>query len=188
MEVRGKALETIPKGVLENFGEDGLNQWLEKISEEARKLYSAKIDVKAWYPLREMLVEPMANIAHIFYNWDLEKAGWAFGEFSVRYGIKGLHRLGFKALPPSYFISKAIEILPSYYRPSEIEVLENEKGLACFRITKFPEIDKTTEYRIGGWMLSALKISGQKEPKVKITKLLSDRDPYTEYHLSWGAA
>ena len=47
MEVRGKALETIPKGVIDNFGEDGLQQWLEKISPEARELYTTKIDTKA---------------------------------------------------------------------------------------------------------------------------------------------
>lgn len=186
MEVRGKALETIPRGVLDNFGDDGLQQWLEKIPEEARELYSAKIDTKAWYPLKKMLVEPMANIAQLFYDWDLEKTGWEFGEFSVRYGIKGLHRLGFKTLPPSYFISKAVEILPSYYRPSKIDVLENRKGYACFRITEFPEIDKTTEFRIAGWMLTALKINNQKEPEVKVAKFLSNLDPYTEYHLSWG--
>ncbi len=56
-----------------------------------------------------------------------------------------------------------------------------------FRITHFPEIDKTTEYRIAGWMLAALRINGQKDPEVKITKLLSNFDSCTEYQLFWGA-
>ncbi|MCK4762557.1 MAG: hypothetical protein KAW12_10205 [Candidatus Aminicenantes bacterium] len=188
MEVRGKAIKTIPIGIKNKFGEESLQQWLEKITPQAREVYSSKINDKAWYPLKEILVEPMANIAHLFYKWDLEKAGWEFGEFSANSGIKGAYRLVFKTLPPAYFISKAVKILPSYYRPSAIQVLENKKGSAVFRITEFPEIDKTTEFRVAGWMLMALKINGQITPKVEITKLLSNKDPYTEYHLSWLTA
>lgn len=187
MEVAGKAIYTIPKGIVKKFGKEGLNRWLDFISPSAKLVYSFPINKKDWFPLKEILVEPMANIAQLFYNWSLEKAGWDFGGFSVDFGIKGLKRMLFKIVSPGKIIASAVDILPSYYKPSKIKVVENKKGHAIVSITHFPEIDKTTEYRIAGWMIAALKLNGQKDPDVKITKMLTNFNSCTEYHMSWGA-
>ncbi|MCU0287042.1 MAG: hypothetical protein MUF15_11680, partial [Acidobacteria bacterium] len=69
--------------------------------------------------------------------------------------------------------------------PSTIETAESKDGLAIVHITKFPEIDKTIEYRIGGWMERALEINGCKNVKVNITKSLTSFEPYTEYKITW---
>ena len=185
MEVRGKAIYTIPKGIFKKFGKEGLDRWLDFISPGAKVVYSFPINTKDWFPLKETLVEPMANVAQLFYDWNLEKAGWEFGGFSAEYGIKGLYGMFFKLASPGHIISKAVDILPSYYRPCALKVVENKKGFALIRITHFPEIDKTTEYRIGGWVLTALQINGQKNPEVKITKLLTNFDSCTEYQAFW---
>ncbi len=115
MEVRGKAIYTIPKGIVKKFGKEGLDRWLDSISPGAQAVYNSLINPKDWFPLKEILVKPMANIAQLFYNWNLEKAGREFGGFSAGYGIKGLYRMFFKLVSPGHIIDKAVDILPSYY-------------------------------------------------------------------------
>ena len=132
MEVRGKAIYTIPKGIVKKFGKEGLDRWLDSISPGAQAVYNSPINPKDWFPLKETLVEPMANIAQLFFDWNLEKAGWEFGGFSAEYGIKGLYRMFFKLASPGHIIDKAVDILPFYYKPSAIEVVENKKVLQYF--------------------------------------------------------
>ena len=53
------------------------------------------------------------------------------------------------------------------------------------RISHFPELDKTTEFRICGWIERSLEISGSKNVKVEITKSLTNFQPVSEYELRW---
>ena len=58
---------------------------------------------------------------------------------------------------------------------------QRTRNTALVRITHFPELDKTTEFRICGWMERALEISGCKEVKVEIIKSLTNFQPVSEY-------
>ena len=71
------------------------------------------------------------------------------------------------------------------YLRVDMTLVENEKAPAIFQITHFPDIDKTTEYRVAGWMLGTLKINGVKESDVKFTKFLTNFKSCTAYRLSW---
>ncbi len=185
MEVRGSAVQTVPIALVQKFGKNALNTWLESLSSEARLIYGSPINDKSWYPLKQILIEPMASIAQLFYNNDYKKAGWEFGNYSVELGVKGLKKLIFKIITPGIIISKAVDILPTYYRPCKLKTVKNMKGSAIFQIINFPDIDETTEYRIAGWMFGALKINNVNKPKVEITQFLSKKQAYTEYHLNW---
>ena len=86
---------------------------------------------------------------------------------------------------PQILIKKASSIMNSYYKPSSLEILDSGKGFAVVHITKFPEMDKIIEHRIAGWMERAIEICGCTNSSVKITKSLTENDPYTEYKVSW---
>jgi hypothetical protein len=185
MEVKGRALKSMQSYVRKKFGQEGFDRWLSAISTEAYMVYSQPIDTDQWFPLKTMLIDPTANIAQLFYEWDLKKAAWELGRFSADFGLKGPFRILVKIGSPNYFVHKSSEFMSAYYRPSTIETAESKDGLAIVHITKFPEIDKTIEYRIGGWMERALEINGCKNVKVNITKSLTSFEPYTEYKITW---
>ena len=39
MDVKGTAVEAMPKFISSKFGQDGLNSWIETLSEECKKIF-----------------------------------------------------------------------------------------------------------------------------------------------------
>jgi len=185
MQVRGSLLSPIPKLIQKKFGADALGQWLAKISPEARELYLNSIDQKEWYPLRQMLIEPFANVAQLFYKWDLKAAAWDFGRASADLRFWGPTKALMKIPSPNFFISKGVEYLKSYYDPCSLEIKENGDKRCLMRILEFPEPDNTVEYRICGWVQRGLEICGCKDVAVGIPRSLTRLDPYTEFVVTW---
>ncbi len=184
-EVKGVVIKSTAKMILDKFGQYGLKKWLELISPAARRIYTSEINPEAWFPLKELLIEPMANIAQLFYDWDLKKAAWDFGRMSADFRFQGISKLLVKIPKPNTLIEKAGEFMTSYYRPCQINVPLSDKKHCVVRITQFPDLDKTTEFRICGWMQRALEISGCKNVKVEIVKSLTNFQPVSEYELRW---
>jgi hypothetical protein len=185
MEVRGKAIASIPKFVIKKFGKEGYEKFLDAISADAHSVFILPIKLNDWYPLQETLIQPCANIAQLFYKWDLEKASWELGRFSADFGIKTIHKLAIKMGSTEFFLNKASEFMSSYYRPATIGVGEIKNGYAELHITEFPEMDKTVEYRIAGWTQRTMEINGCKKVKVEITKSLCDLKSFTEMQITW---
>ena len=185
MQVSGKALIPMPKFVTKNFGKEGLERWLEAISVEAHRVFIFPIKQTGWYPLHDTLTKPTANIAQLFYDWDLKAAAWELGRFSADSGLKNVYKLFVKLGPTEFFFSKATEFLTSYYRPSAIKIVEVKNNSGIFRITEFPEMDKAVEYRIAGWVQRALEINGRKNVTIEIPKSLTNFKPYSEFRVSW---
>jgi len=186
MEVRGSILQSVAKFVRSKFGEDGWDHWLAKVTGTAREIYVGTIDPERWYPLKATLIEPTANVAQLFYNWDLKKAAWDLGRFSADFKFKGARKILVKIPSPNYYIRKGVEFLPSFYRPAKLNVEENREGFARVRVTLFPDMDTTTQFRIAGWMQRGLELNGCKNVEVQITKALTNFDPYSEYQVSWA--
>ena len=59
MEVKGEAVLSIPIFILKKCGRKGFNQWLSLLSPEARKVFSTPINKEDWFPLKEIMTEPM---------------------------------------------------------------------------------------------------------------------------------
>jgi hypothetical protein len=184
-EVKGVLIQSTPKSILDKFGQYGLKRWLELISPNARRVFTSEINPEAWFPLKETLIEPMANIAQLFYDWDLKKAAWDFGRMSADNRFHGVLKLLVKIPKTSALVEKASEYLSSYYRPCTITVPVSDQKYCLLRISHFPELDKTTEFRICGWMERSLEISGCKNVKVEIIKSLTNFQPVSEYELRW---
>ena len=74
--------------------------------------------------------------------------------------------------------------MQTYYKPSKIEAsIENK---CCkLRFNDFPDMSKGVEGRISGWIERALEISGAKDINFKTAKSVTQKDPYTELHISW---
>lgn len=184
MEVKGTAIKTIPLFIKERFGEGGLNQWIDALTPEARKVYQAPVYPSSWYPLKEVLIEPLRKMCYLFYAGDLKGARES-GRFSADHSLKGIYKLFVKLGSPQFVVRQAASILATYYNPSEIKVVECQKGQAIVQITKFPDMNQLVETRIVGWMERGLEISGAEQPNIKITKSLTAGDPLSEFHATW---
>ena len=184
-EVKGRVLKSIQKFIIKKFGKEGFDRWLDAISVEAYTIYAQPIDTNEWYPLKTALIDPMANVAQLFYKWDLKEAAWEFGRYAADFGLKGPYKALVKITSAKTMIYKSGDLLATYYRPCKAEVITFEDGRSVVRIKEFTDMDKTTEYRIAGWVQRGLEINGCKEVKVEITRSLTTFDPYTEYTITW---
>lgn len=186
MMVSGRVIASVPKFITKNFGKDGLEKWLEAISPEAYAVYVQPIKDSDWHPLTEVLVKPIANIAQLFYSWDLKKAAWDMGRFAADSGINTVYKLFVRMGNASYFIKRAGDFMASAYKPSKLETGEITENSAIMRILEFPEIDKTTEYRMAGWAQRILEINGCKNVRLEIVKSLTNlNDNCTEFYVTW---
>jgi hypothetical protein len=185
MEVRGKVIASIPKFVIKYFGKEGYEKWLDAISAEAHNIYILPIELKGWYPVQVTLIKPCANIAQLFYQWDLKKAAWELGRFSSDFGLKNIKRLFIKLGSTAFFLNKAPDFMNDNYRPAKMEAVEVTDSTAVLRLTEFQDIEKTVEYRIAGWTERTMEINGCKNIKIDITKSKTEFKPYSEFHISW---
>lgn len=186
MQVKGKAIASIPKFVQKNFGKEGYKEWMDAIPAEAHSVFILTINPNEWYPLKETLIQPLANIAQLFYQWDIKKAAWESGRFSADSDSSGMFKLFSKAGSSNTFINKALENLEAAFQPIKCEASEINETSAKIVITRFPEIDKSIEFRIAGWLERYLEINGCKNVKIEIPKALSNRKPSTEFMCSWN--
>lgn len=185
MEVKGRTLQSIQKYVQKNFGSEGFQKWLNTISAESYIIYNGDIDADEWFSLKTGMVQPMANIAQLFFKWDLKAASWEMGRYNADFSVKGPYKLFARLGSVKKFFLKAGDFLSNNYRPCEMQTPVLEDGRAFFRVTQFPEMDKTVEFRIAGWLDRILEINGAEERKVEIAKAISNRDPYTEFRATW---
>ena len=184
MKVKGIAIATIPLFIQERFGEGGFNRWINALTPEARKVYQASVLASVWYPLRESLIEPLRKMCDLFYAGDLKGAHEA-GRFSADYSLKGIYKIFVKLGSPESMVRRAGSILPMYYTPSEMKVVESRKGQGIVQIIKFQDMDQVLESRIAGWMERALEVSGGKHLNIKITRSLTNGDSVSEFLATW---
>jgi hypothetical protein len=183
MEVKGVSFESLRMFVLEKFGEKERDRWLNALSPNARDACANPI-VSKWYPMKEY-VESMKKICELFYDGDPHGA-WDLGRSDASYGMKGIYKAFARVASTEFVLGRAKLILPLYYRPCKLEVIEKSKGHALLRITEFPEMDEFNELNIGGFIEGTGKICGAKNIRVEITNSLAKGGPYTEYEGSWG--
>ena len=108
------------------------------------------------------------------------------GRYSAEVGLRGVYKVFLKLGSTKTIIQKATVILPTYYRPSSIDVVEIEDGRAVISITEFSEPNELVEQRIRGWMERALEISGARTPKIMITQSMTRGAATTDFAITWN--
>ncbi len=184
MKVKGSAIQTLPLFVKEKFGDGGHDRWLNALSAEARDIFNKKILPSSWYPLKEMFLEPTRAVCDLFYNGN-HKGAWENGRYSAEKSLKGIYKVFIRIGSVHFLIKKASTILPTYYEPSHIDVVDIGDNSTVLHITKFEEADVIIDNRICGWVERAMEISGCKTTDIQITKSLAKGDPVTEIGVKW---
>ena len=158
--------------------------WLDKLSPEVARTFRFNLSASGWYPLHEYLVEPTEAYCYMFHNGDM-KGAWEQGKFNADYSLNGMYKIFMKLGSVEFIMNRAVKILPAFYKPSALEVLEAGGNSCVVRITEFPEINKLIEYRLAGWLDGALKIHGCRNGRVEISESIADGGHSTDFHLTW---
>lgn len=184
MEVKGTALASIPKFVMDRFGKKGFDRWIEALQAEPRELYRYPIREDQWFPLTQMMSVPTRAICDLFFEGSIDGA-WEGGRYSADYALHGIYRLFVKIGSVESLINRASVILPTYYRPSAIRVASAKNRKVDLRIDQFPAMDEIIQNRIAGWIERAVEISGQSDVGVETVKSLVSGDGFTEFVITW---
>lgn len=185
VQVKGTAVKSIAQFVEDVFSKEKKVEWIASLPEDTKKIFEGLVVSSQWYSLETAYNVPLIKIGEMFFNGDNMKGAEEAGKYSAQMALKGVYKFFVKLGTPGFIIRKASNILPTYFKPSAIEVVADNSKDAILRITKFPGISNMVENRIKGWILAALEVSGAKNPKVEITKSLAEGDEYTDYNMSW---
>lgn len=184
MSIKGSAVKATKEYVLKKHP-DRYEEWLKKLSPQARNIISNPILATQWYPIEESVVEPTTTACDLFFD-KLENAAWQMGEFSADQALSGIYKVFVLISTPQFIISRGAKVFQSYYKDSEIIIKDKSEEHVRLQIVKFPYPHEVMECRIAGWISGAIQKTGHKKIDVKITKSMTKGDPYTEIYSKWS--
>jgi len=184
MEVKGTALKTTRDFIKTRFP-DLYGKWLDSLTDDSRKIFTATLDATAWYPFREGYSIPVRKIIDLCYGSDLKKGGEELGSYSAETALKGFYKVFLLIASPQFLMQRASKIFTTFYIPSQVEAEITGPYGAILRVLQFEDIDEAVEYRIAGWIRKALELANCKEPAYEIKKSMAKGDAVTEIHFTW---
>ncbi len=184
MRVKGTAVRSIQEFVQTQHS-NKYAEWLKVMPEASRVIMSKPVYVSDWYSVRDAAIEPTIAIGKVIFNGDLVKAGWETGRYSSESALKGVYKIFVKLATPQFIISRAGQILPSYYDPALLSIKETGAKHVIMIVTKLPVNHEVLEARIFGWVQRALEFTGCKNVNISPTKSMTKGDSITELMITW---
>jgi hypothetical protein len=169
MKIKGTAIKSTQEFVRSNFY-DQYEAWLAALPDESREIYTSPVFIGNWYPLKEGVLKPTEVIGEMFYDGDIEKAGYETGKDSALRALKGVYKIFVKMASVDFVLKRAKSIFSTYYDEGKFEIVESSKDMNIFKVYGFSAEDKLINSRIAGW------IEG-------IFLLVSSRKIKTEYYI-----
>lgn len=182
MEIKGTAVVSITHFVQDKFS-SRYDEWLNSLPADSAEIMKT-VMTSSWYPIKSAMIEPTRKICDLFFEGK-EKGAIELGKYSADYSLKGVYKLFIKFGSPSFIISRASQIMPTFYKDSDMKVVSESKNGTTVQITRLAGIERLLELRIAGWMERALEICGCKNIKLNITRSLTKGEPVTEFVISW---
>jgi hypothetical protein len=183
MQVKGAAVESIPKFVQSKFGER-YSEWINSLSDDSKQIIQEKLLSNSWYPIDLAVIEPMQKICEMFYSGD-HKGAWEIGRFAAEIALKGVYKLFVKIGNPKFMIMRASGIISSYYRPGDVKIIELKANAVAIYLSNFNIKHHLIENRIAGWIERAFEINGCKNVQMKINQSMTKGNDVCEMIVSW---
>ncbi|OGJ88136.1 MAG: hypothetical protein A2268_05060 [Candidatus Raymondbacteria bacterium RifOxyA12_full_50_37] len=183
MRVKGLAVQSISQFVRKKFPLR-YDEWLRSLPPIAQGIFLNPLVSSEWYDLNDAMSIPTRKLCDLFYKGGLEGA-WECGKFSADQALSGIYKVFVRLGSPGFIINRATSLFTTYYSPSALKIVTNEKHHAAVQVVQFADINPMVEHRIGGWMERVLEISGCRGISLKITRAISSGHPVTEYDARW---
>ena len=184
MKVKGSLISSAKQFVETKF-EARYGEWEDGLPIASKDIYSNSIMASEWYEFDEGIDVPTRNIAGLFYNGDIAKAGWEMGRFAADVGLKGIYKVFVLIATPQYIMKRASKILSSFYDVCSIEVVSPQAKSSEIHLTNFIQPSEMIENRVGGWMERALEICGVKNISVQKKQSVKDGFDRTIFAVNW---
>lgn len=175
MEVKGTAVKSVFE-YMEDKQNAYLNDWLTMLSVESREIFENPILATKWYDLDTAVINPMKLAAWVL-KLDEKELAWEMGVYSSVVALKGIYKVFIRISSTNFIISRAANITTTYYKNSEVKVLDSEKNKVTLELLKFPKEANLIMYRIGGWVQNTFYAVGCKNVKVEVKNI----DDYYEF-------
>lgn len=185
MKVKGTAIKSLPAFILNRFGADALDQWIESLDNAAKRVYLSGILATGWYPFQEILIEPTARLCELFFNGNIREGSFESGAFSAEYALSSVYKGFLQENVPGYIIEKTSMIMQTYFSPCRAELVESAENSALIRVLEFPGMCEIMEYRIQGWMQKGLAICNVSNPSVQILHTMIRDQIVADFLASW---
>lgn len=183
MEVRGSILKGISDYIKINHSSN-YAKWQNQLSNETRGLL-ANSSVSNWYSIHDALIEPSKVACELIFS-DEKQGAWEMGRFAAQQGLTGIYKVFVLIATPTFVLKKAPRIMSTFYRPSELNVVESSNQSVKIRCSQLPANSSLLEYRIAGWIERAAEICNCKDVKVEILNALSKGDETFDLQISWS--
>lgn len=110
----------------------------------------------------------------------------AAGAFSI--GSIGQQHYGgiLRKSTPEAFLTQRVSLFRLYYRPGDMEVVEEGAGRIVLRLVGFPEPGPLFCRRQAGGLREALELAGAGEARVRHVRCTGEGDAYCEWELRWS--
>lgn len=114
-------------------------------------------------------------------GWVERSGAWAIESTGVQlYG--GILR---KA-SPTEFLTQRVSLFQLYYRPGNMEVVEEEPGRAVLRLVGFDATDPLFCRRQTGGLLRSVQLAGGRDAAVRHVRCGVEGDAFCEWELRWS--
>jgi hypothetical protein len=107
------------------------------------------------------------------------------GAFSIESGGVRLYGGILRKASPQEFLTQRISLFRLYYRPGDMEVVEQAAGRAVLRLVGFPHGSVLFCRRQTGGLQRALELAGGGAPRVRHVRCLTEGDAFCEWELAW---
>lgn len=182
-QAKGSTLRSTLDFVRAEVGADAVERVLAGLPPEDRRRVeaAAATDEVPLEVLLGLLRAVDRAVADRLPDW-IERAGaYAIQSFGVKlYG--GILR---KA-SPTEFLTQRVSLFQLYYRPGNMEVVEEDSGRAILRLVGFHPVDTLFCRRQTGGLLRSVELAGGHGASVRHVRCSAEGDAFCEWELRWS--
>ncbi len=162
-QVHGTGIIPVISYIKAHYGDEGYVRVLARVPQPMRDVLSRRMMPITWYP-HEAVAQLYDAVCDEFGKGD-PKFCWAVGKDAADYGLSIIYKFFLSFGSPTLFGAKGPEMWKTYYQPSTLEILKNDKGSLAVQIHGL-QTSKAHFYSIAGWMERAGELTGGKNIKV----------------------
>jgi hypothetical protein len=158
IEIKGTALGSVQRYVLEHFTEADWRALLAALDPQERQRIEGGILASAWYPFA--LFIRMVQTAEAQLGPRVPRLHHEMGRAAADYGLTTFHKLFYKVGSPQFIITRAAKVWRTYYTSGEMTVPVCEDGHAVVELVGFEEPARELCERLPGFFERTVELSG----------------------------
>ena len=108
------------------------------------------------------------------------------GAFSIESAGVQLYSGILRKRSPNEFLTQSVSLFRLFYRPGDMQVVEDEGTRAVLRLSGFDSEDALFCRRQTGGLRRALSLAGGDAPRVKHVRCVHEGDAFCEWEMAWS--